>query len=94
MFIFILVATLDNDEDEFSSAGIFIGEDLDYLTLLKTGDKPGQRQAILMLAVILLIIIYHACFTSEVFPKTGLSKLFLVVAITTIFYKNYYYASS
>ena len=60
MFIFPF-ATLDNDEDEITVAG-FIAEDLDYLILHKTRDKPGPRQAILMLAVIVLIIIYHAWF--------------------------------
>ena len=39
-------ATLSNYEDEITVAG-FIGEDLDYLILLKTRDKPGPRQAIL-----------------------------------------------
>ena len=66
--LFILVATLDNDEKEVAVA-VFVGEERDYQILLKTRDKSVPRQAIPMLAVILLIIIYHACFTSESFPK-------------------------
>ena len=43
---FFLFAMLDNDEEEVAVAG-FIGRILDYLILLKTRDKPYQRQAIL-----------------------------------------------
>ena len=82
MFIFPF-ATLDNDEDEIIVAG-FIGEDLDYLILLKTRDKPGPRQAILMLAVTILIIIYHACFLLLKLYKNCLNKTIFDVAITTI----------
>ena len=58
---FILVPTLDNDEEEVAVAGS-VEEGQDYLILLKTRGQSVPRQAIQMLADIILIIIYHACF--------------------------------
>ena len=42
---------------------------LSLLFISRGEPRSLPRQAIPMLAVILLIIIYHACFTSESFPK-------------------------
>ena len=81
MFIFILVATLDNDEDEFSSAG-FVLEKIWIILLLKTRDKPEPRQAILMLAV----ITYH--YLSCMF---SLLKFYKNLIIKTIFDVAIYY---
>ena len=49
----------------------------------RPGTRPVPRQAIQMLAVTTLIIIYHAWFTSEVLQKL-VNKTIYDVAITTI----------
>ena len=60
----------------------------------KPGTQRVARQAILMLAVILLIIIYHACFYLWSFTKNLIIKLFSMWLLLLENYRDYYYASS
>ena len=82
---FILVATVDNDEGEISSAGFLLKKIWNTIILIRTRDKPGTRQAIQMLAVTILIIIYHACFLLLKVYKNGLNQTIFDVAIITLY---------
>ena len=85
----LLFTMLDYETGEFGGAvhchSCFI-QDQDHY---QNQGKPSK-----CLLIIILIIIYHACFTSEVLQKLDYQKLFLMCLILLYYYIGYHYASS